>query len=106
MFMAGRAANLAMKVLALAVLAIAYAAVTTHAAAQCGRNAAVTTHAFQCGISADGALCPNRLCCSLWGWFGYTDEFCGRGCHFSREHVGVGLRALRGDEVHVVHCEP
>lgn len=65
---AARAANLqvAMKALALAVLALAYAA--------------ATARAEQCGRQAGGARCPNRLCCSRWGWCGLTDDYCKGGC--------------------------
>ncbi|QHO48856.1 Endochitinase [Arachis hypogaea] len=34
----------------------------------------------QCGRQANGALCPNSLCCSQWGWCGTTDPYCGSGC--------------------------
>nr|ABD66068.1 chitinase [Momordica charantia] len=36
--------------------------------------------AEQCGRQANGALCPNRLCCSQHGWCGSTDEYCKNGC--------------------------
>lgn len=36
--------------------------------------------AEQCGTQAGGALCPNRLCCSKFGWCGDTDSYCGEGC--------------------------
>ncbi|RYR79027.1 hypothetical protein Ahy_A01g003895 [Arachis hypogaea] len=36
--------------------------------------------AEQCGRQANGALCPNSLCCSQWGWCGTTDPYCGSGC--------------------------
>ncbi|MBA0561384.1 hypothetical protein Golob_018220, partial [Gossypium lobatum] len=29
--------------------------------------------AEQCGRQAGGALCPNNLCCSQYGWCGNTD---------------------------------
>ncbi|KAJ0249415.1 hypothetical protein HA466_0149110 [Hirschfeldia incana] len=34
----------------------------------------------QCGRQADGALCPNGLCCSKDGWCGTTEPYCGSGC--------------------------
>ncbi|XVF59875.1 hypothetical protein PTKIN_Ptkin07bG0310800 [Pterospermum kingtungense] len=36
--------------------------------------------AEQCGRQAGGALCPNRLCCSQFGWCGNTNDYCGTGC--------------------------
>ncbi|RWR90605.1 class I chitinase [Cinnamomum micranthum f. kanehirae] len=36
--------------------------------------------AQQCGSQAGGALCPNCLCCSEWGYCGSTDAYCGTGC--------------------------
>lgn len=36
--------------------------------------------AEQCGNQAGGALCPNGLCCSKFGWCGDTDSYCGEGC--------------------------
>ncbi|TKY58345.1 Endochitinase protein [Spatholobus suberectus] len=36
--------------------------------------------AEQCGRQAGGALCPNGLCCSQYGWCGNTDAYCGAGC--------------------------
>ncbi|RDY13062.1 hypothetical protein CR513_02065, partial [Mucuna pruriens] len=36
--------------------------------------------AQQCGRQGGGALCPNRLCCSQFGWCGDTDAYCGAGC--------------------------
>jgi len=35
--------------------------------------------AQQCGEQADGALCPGDLCCSVWGYCGSTDAYCGPG---------------------------
>ncbi|KAK8626677.1 hypothetical protein V6N13_134310 [Hibiscus sabdariffa] len=32
--------------------------------------------AFQCGHQAGGALCPQGICCSQWGWCGTTDLHC------------------------------
>ncbi|MBA0618868.1 hypothetical protein Godav_028147 [Gossypium davidsonii] len=31
------------------------------------------TMAKQCGRQTGGALCPNNLCCSQYGWCGNTD---------------------------------
>lgn len=36
--------------------------------------------AEQCGTQAGGALCPNNLCCSQYGWCGSTSDYCGNGC--------------------------
>ncbi|KAL4274462.1 hypothetical protein AHAS_Ahas20G0009600 [Arachis hypogaea] len=38
--------------------------------------------AEQCGSQGGGALCPNNLCCSRWGWCGTGDDYClvGNGC--------------------------
>ncbi|XP_038883175.1 endochitinase-like [Benincasa hispida] len=36
--------------------------------------------AEQCGRQANGALCPNNLCCSQYGWCGDTDDYCKTGC--------------------------
>ncbi|KAL4354450.1 hypothetical protein GQ457_06G019110 [Hibiscus cannabinus] len=32
--------------------------------------------AEQCGWQVGGALCPNNLCCSQYGWCGSTDPYC------------------------------
>ena len=32
--------------------------------------------AEQCGRQAGGALCPNNLCCSEYGWCGSTEAYC------------------------------
>ncbi|MED6193992.1 hypothetical protein PIB30_024302 [Stylosanthes scabra] len=39
-----------------------------------------TTKAEQCGKQANGALCPNNLCCSQFGYCGNTNNYCGNGC--------------------------
>jgi basic endochitinase B len=39
-----------------------------------------TTRAEQCGSQAGGAVCPNNLCCSKWGYCGSTTDYCGTGC--------------------------
>lgn len=36
--------------------------------------------AEQCGKQAGGAVCPNGLCCSRFGWCGSTTEHCGTDC--------------------------
>ncbi|KAI9107756.1 hypothetical protein K1719_021092 [Acacia pycnantha] len=36
--------------------------------------------AVQCGTQAGGAVCPIGLCCSQWGWCGYTYDYCGPTC--------------------------
>ncbi|KAJ3691325.1 hypothetical protein LUZ61_020489 [Rhynchospora tenuis] len=40
----------------------------------------LTTQAEQCGSQAGGALCPDNLCCSQYGWCGNTSDYCGEGC--------------------------
>ncbi|PHT53671.1 hypothetical protein CQW23_08133 [Capsicum baccatum] len=39
-----------------------------------------TTSAQQCGRQAGGRVCPNRLCCSQFGFCGTTRANCGPGC--------------------------
>ncbi|KAM0916207.1 hypothetical protein ACQ4PT_010300 [Festuca glaucescens] len=41
---------------------------------------ATAARAQMCGSQAGGALCPNCLCCSEWGYCGSTDQYCGIGC--------------------------
>ena len=36
--------------------------------------------AEQCGKQVGGAVCPNGLCCSEFGWCGSTAEYCGGNC--------------------------
>lgn len=36
--------------------------------------------AQRCGKQAGGKRCPPRLCCSRYGWCGYTAKHCCRGC--------------------------
>nr|QHN63861.1 endochitinase class I [Drosera binata] len=36
--------------------------------------------AEQCGYQAGGAVCPNGLCCSQYGYCGTTSAYCGSGC--------------------------
>nr|AFK33496.1 unknown [Lotus japonicus] len=38
------------------------------------------TIAEQCGTQAGGAVCPNGLCCSKYGYCGNTDSYCGADC--------------------------
>jgi hypothetical protein len=38
------------------------------------------TSAEQCGTQGGGAVCPNGLCCSKYGWCGTTSDYCGDGC--------------------------
>jgi chitinase len=40
----------------------------------------LVTKAEQCGSQANGALCPNGLCCSKYGFCGDTDAYCKDGC--------------------------
>nr|CAA60590.1 chitinase [Oryza sativa Indica Group] len=55
-----------MRALALVVVATAFAV--------------VAVQPEQCGSQARGALCPNCLCCSQYGWCGSTSAYCGSGC--------------------------
>uniref|UniRef100_A0A453SXV6 Chitin-binding type-1 domain-containing protein n=1 Tax=Aegilops tauschii subsp. strangulata TaxID=200361 RepID=A0A453SXV6_AEGTS len=65
---------LAMKGLLLCALALAFAAVTTHAQLQ--------SCPTRCGKQADGIECPNNLCCSKDGYCGLGVDYCsaGAGC--------------------------
>ncbi|VAI80052.1 unnamed protein product [Triticum turgidum subsp. durum] len=60
--------------LLLCVLALAFAAVTTHAQLQ--------SCPARCGKQADGMECPNNLCCSKDGYCGLGVDYCsaGAGC--------------------------
>ena len=37
---------------------------------------ATSAGAEQCGRQAGGAICPNGLCCSQYGWCGNTADYC------------------------------
>ncbi|XP_040380967.1 chitinase 1 [Oryza brachyantha] len=50
---------------------------------------AVAVRSEQCGSQAGGALCPNCLCCSKWGWCGSTSDYCGAGCQSQCSGCGV-----------------
>ena len=65
------AAGLAAKALALMALALTYLAAAAEAKAK-----AVP----QCGVQAGGAMCPNGLCCSQFGFCGLGAQYCGVGC--------------------------
>ncbi|KAG8068840.1 hypothetical protein GUJ93_ZPchr0005g15214 [Zizania palustris] len=49
---------------------------------------AAAARAEQCGAQAGGALCPDCLCCSKWGWCGDTAEWCGDGCQSQCDGCG------------------
>ncbi|CAN6206622.1 unnamed protein product [Urochloa humidicola] len=51
---------------------------------------AVSARGEQCGSQAGGALCPNCLCCSKWGWCGSTDAYCAAGCQSQCAGCGGG----------------
>ncbi|XP_062234083.1 chitinase 1-like [Phragmites australis] len=51
---------------------------------------AVAARAEQCGSQAGGALCPNCLCCSKFGWCGSTSDYCGNGCQSQCSGCGGG----------------
>nr|CAB3469080.1 unnamed protein product [Digitaria exilis] len=39
-----------------------------------------SARAEQCGTQANGAVCPNGLCCSKFGWCGTTSDYCTNSC--------------------------
>uniref|UniRef100_A0A0E0KF33 chitinase n=1 Tax=Oryza punctata TaxID=4537 RepID=A0A0E0KF33_ORYPU len=51
---------------------------------------AAAVQAEQCGSQAGGALCPNCLCCSQFGWCGSTSDYCGAGCQSQCSAGGCG----------------
>ncbi|CAN6200452.1 unnamed protein product [Urochloa humidicola] len=51
---------------------------------------AVSARGEQCGSQAGGALCPNCLCCSKWGWCGSTSDYCAAGCQSQCAGCGGG----------------
>ncbi|OAY43556.1 hypothetical protein MANES_08G077601v8 [Manihot esculenta] len=62
------------------------------------------TLAEECGIHADGAICPGRRCCSRHGFCGTTIDYCCKGCQSKYGNCGSPIcprrrRAdiLRGD---------
>lgn len=59
---------------------------------------ALLSRAFaeQCGLQADGDVCPEGLCCSQYGWCGSTIPYCGPGCQ-SQCRLGGGSAPPRGD---------
>ena len=46
----------------------------------------------ECGAQGGGALCPQNLCCSQWGWCGATQDYCGEGCQSQCSDGGGGCR--------------
>uniref|UniRef100_A0A2N9G7K7 chitinase n=1 Tax=Fagus sylvatica TaxID=28930 RepID=A0A2N9G7K7_FAGSY len=48
------------------------------------------TSAEQCGTQGGGAVCPNGLCCSKYGWCGTTSDYCGDGCQSQCTSGGSG----------------
>ncbi|CAN6206623.1 unnamed protein product [Urochloa humidicola] len=50
--------------------------------------AAVSVRGQQCGSQAGGALCPDCLCCSQWGFCGSTSDYCGDGCQSQCDGCG------------------
>ncbi|XP_062230344.1 LOW QUALITY PROTEIN: chitinase 7-like [Phragmites australis] len=74
-----------MKVLAVGVLALAFAT--------------VPAHAQQCGGQAGGVLCPDGLCCSQYGYCGTTDDYCGAGCQSQcGGAVGGGVAPVKAEQ--------
>ncbi|CAL4997786.1 unnamed protein product [Urochloa decumbens] len=62
-----RAATMALKVLVLGLLLLAYAGMIAHAQPTCGRQ-------------VGGARCSNNYCCSRYGYCGLGGDYCGGGC--------------------------
>ena len=63
-----KAATLALKVLVLGLLLLAYAGMITQAQPQCGSQ-------------AGGLTCSNKyFCCSQFGYCGLGGVYCGTGC--------------------------
>jgi len=62
-----KAATLALKVLVLGLLLLAYTGMITQAQ-------------LQCGGQAGGLTCSDHLCCSRFGYCGLGGDYCGSGC--------------------------
>ncbi|KAG2577589.1 hypothetical protein PVAP13_6NG197300 [Panicum virgatum] len=62
-----KAATLALKVLVLGLLLLAYAGMITQAQPQCGSQ-------------AGGLTCSNNFYCSQFGYCGLGGDYCGTGC--------------------------
>ncbi|PWZ19005.1 Acidic endochitinase WIN6.2B [Zea mays] len=50
----------------------------------------MSARAQQCGMQAGGALCPDCLCCSQWGYCGSTPDYCTGGCQSQCIGSGCG----------------
>jgi basic endochitinase B len=50
----------------------------------------MSARAQQCGTQAGGALCPDCLCCSQWGYCGSTPDYCTDGCQSQCFGSGCG----------------
>ncbi|KAL6959879.1 Acidic mammalian chitinase [Sarracenia purpurea var. burkii] len=50
--------------------------------------------AEQCGRQAGGALCPNGLCCSQYGYCGTTPEYCQNNCQSQCSGGGGGVGSI------------
>ncbi|PWZ18998.1 Chitinase 12 [Zea mays] len=50
----------------------------------------MSARAQQCGTQAGGALCPDCLCCSQWGYCGSTPDYCTDGCQSQCIGSGCG----------------
>lgn len=59
-----------------------------------------TTSAQQCGRQAGGRGCPNRYCCSQYGYCGTTKAYCGVGCQSNCGHYATGKGENVKDDEH------
>ena len=73
----------------------------------CGKEDDTT---YMCGRQANGATCPNSLCCSEHGWCGSTLAYCGGGCQSGPCRDDVKERYNHNCEIYifdilvVLHC--
>ncbi|KAH0650014.1 hypothetical protein KY284_029926 [Solanum tuberosum] len=57
-----------------------------------------TTYAEQCGRQSGKRKCPNKLCCSKFGWCGTSCDYCGSGCQ-SNCHKGCATAMFANETV-------
>jgi Chitin recognition protein len=43
-------------------------------------SASLRSSVRRCGSQGGGAVCPNNMCCSQYGYCGTTQDYCGNGC--------------------------
>jgi len=48
---------------------------------------------FRCGVDFNGDMCPDSMCCSLWGYCGVTEDYCSSslGCQSNCERSNVSI---------------